>query len=913
MSILERVFERVFERVSDWLPWRRARNTDGLSDELRTHLDMAIADRIARGESPESASANARREFGNVGLATELARDQWGSVGAWIETHVARNLHHAVRRLRRAPVFTITSVLTLTIGIGACALMMSLVSTILLKPLPYAQPDRLEMIWGYYPNANLGFPEQPTHGAVFSIIRDNTEAFKSISAFRAGSYNLGDATNPARLDGVQATGEFFQTLGVTPEIGLFFERANEMPGSDHVVVLSDAAWRRRFGADPHIVGRVLDLNAEPYTVIGVAPRGFEFPRGSEMPGDFQFAAMPDVWVPLKPPSSGLTDLAIVGRLRAGISYLAARQDMDRVMAVVRRTVPVIKDSRPDELLVPLREELVGGVEPMLISLLAGVVLVLVIACVNTAQLLLAQLHARRRELAIRAALGASTRRLAGEVLTDVLVLVTAGGAAGLVAGFVGMKLLRTYAADHLPRASELTFDTHSAFAALGVIALAAIMVSIVPMRLGSRVQLMDTLRSGGRGAGLRGISVKARRALVIGELAGSLVLVTCAGLLVRSLSHQLNANLGFTAVHGVTFEVSLPPISYPERAFRTGMEHAAAVRFLNAALDNIRALPGVTAAGIGKPLPLSGAQQATVFTPEGELPTLQPGAISPIAQFSVASADMIRAMGTPIMTGRDFSPSDGTERPPVVIVNESMARWLWPGKSAIGKRIRVGRPTETTGWPWMTVIGVVANMKRYTLTETPRPEMIVPYTQNPYLTFGTMQFVIRSNLETSALLTAVQRAMAAADPTIPLAHVRTIEDLVATSASNARFATRFMAAFGVVALVLTIVGVYGVIGYSAQQRRQEFGVRRALGAGPRDILQLILGECLGVTGVGIALGFALTVVAGLGIRPLLFDVSPFDPITLLGSIVVIATAAIAASLIPAASAARVEPRAALED
>ena len=363
---------------------------------------------------------------------------------------------------------------------------------------------------------------------------------------------------------------------------------------------------------------------------------------------------------------------------------------------------------------------------------------------------------------------------------------------------------------------------------------------------------------------------------------------------------------------GVTVDVSLPPLSYPERPFSTGMEHAAAVRFLSVALDNIRALPGVTAAGIGKPLPLSGAQQATVFTPEGELLPLQPDAISPIAQYSVASADMIRALGTSIITGRDFSSLDGAGSPAVVIVNESMARWLWPGKKAIGKRIRVGR-LDQTAWPWMTVIGVVANMKRYSLTETPQPEMILPYTQNPYLTFGTMQFVIRSNLETSALLTAVKRAIAAADPTIPVAHVRTIEDLVATSASNARFATRFMAAFGAVALVLTIVGVYGVIGYSVEGRRQEFGVRRALGAGPREILQLILGECLGLTGVGIALGFALTVVAGLGMRSLLFDVSPFDPITLMGSILVIATATIVASLIPAASAARVEPRAALED
>ncbi|HEY4307531.1 MAG TPA: ABC transporter permease [Gemmatimonadaceae bacterium] len=903
----------ILERLLALLPWRRARRTEELADELRVHLDMAIADRVARGESRESASASARRELGNAGLATELARDEWGSVGAWIETNVVRNLHHTARRLRRAPMFTITSVLTLTIGIGACALMMSLVSTVLLKPLPYGQPERLEMIWGSYPDANLGFREQPTHGAVFTIIRENTQAFESIAAFRGASFNLGDVANPERLDGVQATGEFFQVLGVAPEMGRFFERANETPGSDHVAVLSDAVWRRRFGADPNILGRVLVLNAEPFTVIGVAARGFAFPRGAEMPGDFQFAALPDVWVPLKPPSSGITDLAIVGRLRAGITPSAARQDMGRVMAVVRRSIPIIKNSRPDEFLVPLREQLVGGIEPTLVSLLAGVVLVLVIACANIAQLLLAQLQVRRRELAVRAALGASTRRLAAEVLTDVLLLVAGGGAMGLAVGIAGIRLLRTFAADHLPRAAELTFDGPSAFAAVGAIALAAIMVSVVPMRIGSRVQLITTLRSGGRGAGLRGVSLKARRAFVVGEVAGSLVLVATAGLLVRNLSHQLNGNLGFDAVHGVMFEVSLPPISYPERPFDTGMEHTAAVQFLGAALGNIRALPGVTAAGIGKPLPLSGTQQATVFTPEGELPAMQPGAISPIAQFSVASADMIHALGTPLIAGRDFSPADRAGGVPVVIVNESMATWLWPGKRAIGKRLHVGTREDRREWPWMTVIGVVANMRRYALTEAPKPEMIVPYTQNPYLTFGTMQFVVRSTLEPSALLAGIQRAIRAADPSIPIAHVRTIEELVAMKASNARFATRFMTAFGVVALILTIVGIYGVIGYSVQQRRQEFGVRRALGAGPREILHLILRECIGLTGIGLAIGFVLTGVAGFAMRSLLFDVSPFDPITLIGAIGMIAAAAGAASLIPAVSAARVEPRAALED
>jgi putative ABC transport system permease protein len=825
--------------------------------------------------------------------------------------NIARVIRHAARQLWRAPLVSVAGILTLAIGIGACALMMSVISTVLLRPLPYGDPDRLVMSWGWYPNANLGFPEQPTHGAVFSIMRDNTQAFAALAAFKAASFNLGDSTSPERLDGIQATGDFFEALGVAAQIGRFFERANETPGFDHVAVLSDAVWRRRFGGDPHVLGRTLILNGEPYTVIGVAKSGFGFPRGPEMPGNFQFATAPDLWVPLRPPTDGIADLAIVGRLRPGVSYGAAREDTDRVMAVVQRSIPVIKSSRPGELLVPLRQQVVGDVQAMLASLLAAVLLVLVIACVNTAQLVLAQLHGRRRDLAIRTALGSSTWRLAGDMLAEVALLVAAGGVAGVAAGVAGLKLLRAFGSTRLPRAAELTFDARSSFAALAVIALAAILVSVIPMLIERRRPLVELLR--GRGAARGGLHLRVRRALIVGEVAGSLVLVTCAGLLVRSLSLQLEARRGFDAVRGLTFEVSLPPGTYPERPFATGMDHAAAVRFLEASLDNIRALPGVSAAGIGKPLPLSGAQQATVFTPEGKLPALLPGALSPIAQFTVASPHMLGALGATVLAGRDFSAADRAESLPVVIVNEAMANWIWPGTSALGKRIRVGRPDDRRIWPWMTVVGVVSNMKRYTLTESPRPEMIVPYTQNPYLTFGTMQFVVRSNLETSAAIRAIQRAIASVDPGIPIARVRTIDDLVATSASNARFATLFMASFGIVALVLTIVGVYGIIGYGVVQRRQEFGVRRALGARPRDVLWLIVHEGVNLGAAGVAAGLALTAAAAFGLRHLLFGISPFDPVTLVTSIAVVVAVTAAASIIPAAAAARIEPRAALEE
>ncbi len=397
----------------------------------------------ARGFPDAEARSIAMHEFGDMGEARRYidAVDQaidHAERQKDIMDKITRSLHHAVRRLWRAPLFTVTSVLTLTIGIGACALMMSLVSTVLLKPLPYARPERIEMIWGYYPGADLGFPEQPTHGRVFTVIRDNIQAFETVAAFRAASYNLGDATDPERLDGIQATGEFFPTLGVVPELGYFFKRENETPGNDRVAVLSDGLWRRRFGADAHVLGRAITLNPEPYTIIGVAGPGFAFPRGSEMPGDFQFAATSDVWVPLLPATRGPSDLAIVGRLRPGATFAAARNDMDRTIDIVDRTLAVPK-GQIQQSLVPLRTQVVGHVELMLVSLLAGVVLVLIIACVNTAQLLLAQLQVRRREMAVRAALGASTRMLAVEVFAEVLVLTLIGGAAGVALGVAGQR------------------------------------------------------------------------------------------------------------------------------------------------------------------------------------------------------------------------------------------------------------------------------------------------------------------------------------------------------------------------------------------------------------------------------------------------------------------------------------------
>jgi putative ABC transport system permease protein len=387
------------------------------------------------------------------------------------------------------------------------------------------------------------------------------------------------------------------------------------------------------------------------------------------------------------------------------------------------------------------------------------------------------------------------------------------------------------------------------------------------------------------------------------------VLVALAGLMGKSLSRQLSAELGFTAPNGLTFELTLPRNRYPERQGPTYMEHASGAQFIAAALDHIRAIPGVDAAAMGKPLPLSGSQEWTVFSAENR----QQPANGPIigADYTVASGDMFRALGTPVIAGRDFNSTDREDGLPVVIVNRSMEKWLWPDASAVGKRIRLGG--ATSGAPWMTVVGVAADVRRYALTDTTRPEMIVPYTQKPYPTFSTLQFVVRSALPPARLAPEIQRAVAQVDPMVPISRVRTIEDLIGESSTSARFAARFMAAFGASALFLAMIGLYGVVAYSVLQRRQEFGVRRALGASGAQIVGLVAREATTLTIAGVAIGTVVALVAGFGIRSLLYGVASYDFMTLGGTIAVLGAAGLLASVAPAWRASQVEPRTALEE
>jgi len=824
-----------------------------------------------------------------------------------IMTELARELRYAVRRLRRAPLFSLTVTGTLALGIGACSLMFSILSAVLLKPLAYREPDRVVMIWGHYPQLDLGFSEQPIHGRYYRYIRENTRAFSAVSAFRSRAINLGEGATPERLNGIEATGGFFEALGISPAVGRFFTEAEEAPGKDRVVVLSESLWRRRFGADPAVVGRTILLDGEPYLAIGVAPRGFAFPRGAEMPGTFQLPAAADAWVPLAPPQRGPTDLALVARLGPGVTAAAAVADLDRLAREAETTWPEARGFFGTRI-VPLPAQVQSGVAPMLWSLLGAAGLVLLVACVNVAQLLLARWQARRRDLAISSALGASGRRRVASLSAEVVVLVAAAGAAGSGLGAAGVSLVRALGASRIPRLAGATFDVRMAGAAILASLLAALLAGVAPAILAGRIELAEALRRTGRG--LAGGAERFRRALIVAELALSVLLLAGAGLLVRSLARQIGESPGFAMPQGVTFEITLPPTAYPEQQFRTYMEHPRAVALFTDLLTRLNDIPGVEAAGLGKPLPLGGAQEASGFVAEGAEPPAPEGG-GTIAEYTVVSGGLLRALGTRLIRGRDFNAADGEGSPPVVIVNQAMARWLWPGADPVGKRLKLGGAASPA--PWMTVVGVTEDVRRYSLTDVPRPEMLVPYTQKPYPTFATMQFAVRSSRPLTELVPAIRQALRAADPTLPLSRVRTMLDLVNEASANARFAARFMSGFSLAALLLALVGLYGVIAYGVMQRQREFGLRRALGASPRDIVRLVIRDGWRLAGAGLALGIAGALAGGRLLGHLLYHTSPADPGTVIGVALLLALAATVASLLPARQAARVEPRVALEE
>ncbi len=797
----------------------------------------------------------------------------------------------ALRGIAKRPGFNLVIILTLALGIGANTAIFSVVHAVLLSALPYPQADQLVSLSSKVELKNL--TQQPvSYLNARDWIRQN-QGFAQMAALRSENQNLTDGTEPLRVNTVRASANILTLLGVQPALGRDFRRDEEQPGHETVALLSHDLWQRRYSGDPGILGQKIPLNDKTYTVVGVLPAWLKQP-GVTLPSLPPTGA--DVWIPLVPNNfeqdRSLHNLRVIGRLKPGVALAQAREEMNTIAARLEQEYPAINANIGSEA-IPLHEQVVGKVSQALWMLTAAVGLVLLIACVNVANLLLARAASRQTEIAIRTALGATRGRLIAQMLAESVVLSLAGGVCGVLLATWGVPLLTKMSA--VPRADEIGIRLPVLLFALLISLLTALAFGLLPALKTSRSDLVRALKDGRKG----GAGVAHRRwlnALVISEIALAMVLLIGAGLLLRSFHALSQSDPGFRTEGVLTVGVPLPDSSYPDQVRQ--------LQFFERAFASLNSVPGVQSSAAIFGLPILGFATATFTTQGNPVPAGQ----EPVANFRTISPDYFRVMGMPLRQGREFSTHDTAETTDVIIVNEELARRQWPGESALGKRLQIS--AETTRW--REVVGIVGNA-RLTNLETPiDPAIYVPQTQNSWPNaLRLSSFVVKTPGDPQAIAPAVRSALRALDPSLPVAQVRTMENIVSESLAQRRFNLALLLLFAIVAGALAIIGIYGVMSYGVAQRKQELGVRLALGAQRSEITRMIVleGSTLALTGIGLGLvaAFAATrLMAGL-----LAGISATDPVAFFSIAAGLSTVAMLASYLPARQAAKVDPMIAL--
>ena len=795
------------------------------------------------------------------------------------------DVRYGARLLLRSPGFTFIAVAALAIGIGANTAIFSVVNTLLIQRLPYAEPDRLAVVWEH----NL--PRDRKNNVVspgnFIHWREMNQVFEEIAAVGLTfNITLTGHGDPFEVPFQFVTAEFFPVLGVQPVLGRWFTADEDRPGS-RVAVISDRLWRARLGSDPEIVSKGITLNGVSHPVVGVMPPGFAF-----------LDKTVDVWLPVGFPAEARTPrgrwLATVGRLKPGVTFEQAQRDMARVAGELTTLFPDFNTGWTARV-VPLREQLTGDIRPALLLLLGAVAFVLLIACANVANLLLARATARQRELAVRAALGAGRRRLIRQLLAESLVLSVAGGAAGLVLAWWGLQLLRGFVADRIPvygLDSAGIDGTVLAFTA-GTALISGLFFGLVPAFSAAGAGLNDSLKEGGRtGSAARG--KRARSAFVVVEMALALVLLVGAGLLVRSFARLMDVETGFETAQTVTMRVSIPQSRYGEPPLR--------IQFYDRLVERVAGLPGVEAAGAVSFLPLAGLGAATGFEVVGAPPP--PRGEGPVTDVRVISDEYFKAMGIPLVRGRLFDESQPADAQNKIIVNEALAGRHWPGEDPIGRRIKVSWDDNRED----EIIGVVGDVRQADLETEARATIYWPYPRSPY---GTMTLAVRTAGGAAAVISPVRTILRELDPDLALANVQTMDEVVSRSVAQRRLTMVLLAIFAGSALLLAAVGIYGVIAYSVTQRTQEIGIRLALGAQQGDVLRMIVGQAAALAAAGILLGAAGAALLTRLMTDLLFGVQPFDPLTFGAVAAVLAAVALLASYVPGRRATQVDPVVAL--
>jgi putative ABC transport system permease protein len=876
------------------LPVDPARAGD-IVDELAQHVAQHYADLVASGVSEADALQQALAPLDERNrVAAEIARADRprdaappppaGSANVFVD--LARDLRYSVRMLRRAPGFAAIAILTLALGVGANTAIFSVLNAVLLRPLPYADPDRLVLVGDRGESAtpgNVGY-------GTFVDWRSRSRAFEEMAVIRSWIPTLITNGEPERISGLRVSANFFHMLGVKPAIGRDFSAEEDTAARWRSVILSDGLWRRRFGADRAAIGRVITMNDQAYTIVGVMPAAFE-PLISE-----RFYQRAEMWAMVGYDTSlpyacrGCQHLKALGRIKPGVRIDSARADIDAVHTQLRAEWPA--EYPPGSLaVVPLRDELTGGIRPALGVLMGAVGFVLLIACANVASLLLARMARRERDLALRAALGASRGRLVRQLMVESALLAAAGGALGLAISAAAMPLLIRLAPTTISRVADAQLDARVLAFSMGLSIATAFLFGLLPAIRATRIDLQGSLHGDGRKTANAPTSF-ARRLLVAADVAMAVVLLIGAGLMIKSVGRLLGVDPGFDAHHVLTMQISMVGEAY--------RKDDAVLQKINEMVARLKALPGVESAAAAGQIPLGGNGDTWGFHIVGRPPTPEDPSVE---RYSV-TPEYFSVMRIPLKRGRLFTEADRTGVENVMLIGEQTARSLWPGADPIGRHVIIGGPTG----PPRTIVGIVGDVRHNELAAPPTMQMYLPQAQ---ITDSYLTLVMRSGNDPVTLAAEARRAIWSVASDVPVYEVAPLADLVARSVGPRRFMMVLLELFGAIALLMTAIGVYGVISYSVAERTREIGIRAALGAAPRDIVRLIVSGGLTVVCAGLAAGVIVALAATRFLESSLYEVSPADPVTFAIVAGVLLVVALVAQGVPILRAMRVDPSVAL--
>ncbi len=876
-----------------------------METELRFHIESRAEDLVDEGLSQQEAMRRARIEFGGIETHKDAMR---AAVGVRWCDELGSDLHHGWRLLCKNPAFSTVAVLTLALGVGANTAIFSIVNAVLLRPLPFPEPDRLVRI--AFNEPGLGLRDVPFSVPELDDLRNRAGVFKDVSTIASASANLTGADHPERLEFMVTHPNYFSMLGVTPQIGRLFGPQDFALGFAPVAVISDGLWRRSYGADPNVIGRIIRLDNDPYTIVGVLPPGFRHP-GPTVSGNvevFQTAGFSGD--PAPPPARGTRFMpAAIGRLKPGITLEQAQARLTALAIEIRHdyATDYPAEARWTIEIQPLQEALVGNVRPMLLVLLGAVILIVFIVSLNIANLLLARAMGRQQEMALRSALGATRSRLARQMLTESILLSFMGGLAGIATAVCTLNFILRFVPPNIPRLNEVRIDWAVLAFALLISLVTGLLFGLAPAMHSTRAAMSSAIREGSRGSGYSTKTSRLRDLLIVAELAFAVVLMVGAGLLLRTLRDLLQENPGFNPTHVVAANLSLPEPNDPKAD--PYLSIAQQTSFDRELLRRMSAIPGIELAAVTSDLPttnlsVNGFQAIDALAIEDR--TVE-SSLDLRAEGIRISPDYFKVMQAPLLRGRPFTEGDEDGKEPVVIIDETTARKYWPTQDPLGHRVRFGvDPTK----PWITVVGIVKDIKSDGLDIDGIPHIYVPIYQSPS---RDLSIVLRTSLPAKVLEPQIRNEIQSIDPGLPAFDVSSMNDVVDRSLASRRFSAELVGGFAALALFLASIGIYGLLAYMVGQRSREIGLRMALGARRWDVLKLILVKGAVLATIGIVVGVIVSAASASMMASLLYGIHPHDLLVFLAVPLALFAVAVMASYIPARRAAKVDPMSALRE